>query len=86
MNIDARKIHQKVFFEGWSSTGYKGRWIYSQRHMRFSEADVPALFEKRPYKHLETRVPEYRYRIAEDGIHIALFYDGLPKEPDKSPE
>jgi hypothetical protein len=76
--VDTQKLHKKVYFEKWTRDGYKGRWIYSQRHMRFSEADIPALFEKRPYKHMEKRKPDYLYRIDKDGIHIALFYDGLP--------
>lgn len=78
--MDTEKKFEKVFLERWRTDGYAGSWIYSQRHMRFSEADIPDLFEKRPYKNEETRTPGYLYRIDSDGIHIALFYDGLPKD------
>ena len=77
--MNTEKKFEKVFFESWTKDGYKGRWIYSQHHMRFSEADIPGLFEKRPYKDDEKKTPDYLYRIDKDGIHIALFYDGLPK-------
>ena len=56
------------------------RWKLDLFHMRFSEADIPDLFEKRPYKNEETRTPGYLYRIDNDGIQIALFYNGLPKD------
>jgi len=74
--ISNRKVHRKVFFEIFNRQGYAGRFIYSQRHMRFSEADVPDLFGKRPYRTEEPHVPEYRYRLDRDGIHIALLYEG----------
>jgi len=76
--VDTQKIHKKVFFKIHTKDGYKGKWIYQQWHMRFSEADIPILFERRPYKEKEDTPPDYLYRIDRDGIHIALFYDGLP--------
>ncbi len=78
--MSSDKLYEKVFFEMYSKKGYKGRWVYSQRHSRFAEKDVPDLFNKRPYQEKEIRVPEYLYRLEPDGIHIELFYDGIPKE------
>jgi hypothetical protein len=80
--VETEKKYGKVFFEVWARDGLKGRWTYSQRHSRFGESDVPSLFERRPYKDQEPRTPEYLYRLESDGIHIALFYDGLPKPTD----
>lgn len=69
----SEKIHHKVFFHFYTSEGYKGRWIYQQRHMRFSEKDVPMLFERRPFKDQEPSLPDWLYRIDREGIHIAVF-------------
>ena len=75
--VDTRKIHRKVFFEIFNREGYTGRnYVVQKRHARFSEADIPELFADRPYKNQEPHVPDYRYRIDEDGIHIALLYEG----------
>jgi hypothetical protein len=82
--MDTQKIHKKVFFEIHTKDDFMGKWIYSQWHMRFSDADIPSLFGKRPYKEKEEFPPDYLYRIDGDGIHIALFYDGLPvKKTDR---
>jgi len=78
--MKTEKKYRKVFFEIWTKDGYKGNWLYGQRHMAFGEADVPKLFERRPYKDKEIKAPEYLYRIDKKGIHIALFYDGLPEQ------
>lgn len=83
--MDTSKKYDKVFFEMWAQGGYKGRWMYGQRHMKFAESDVPELFERRPGKDQETRTPEYLYRLDTDGIHIAVFYDGLPKATPVEP-
>ena len=80
--MKTEKVYRKVFFEIWTKDGYQGRWIYAQRHMRFSEADIPQLYERRPYKDKETKPPEYLYRFDAKGIHIALFYDGLPDQTE----
>lgn len=47
--------------------------------MAFSEADIPKLYDRRPCKDKETKPPECLYPIDKKGIHIGLFYDGLPK-------
>lgn len=78
--MNTEKKYKKVFFERWTKDGYAGRWIYTQRHMRFSESDVPDLFDRRPYKQEEQRIPDYLIKVSEEGLHIALFYDGLPKD------
>jgi hypothetical protein len=73
------KKYEKVFFEIFTREGYKRRWIYRQRHMKFSESDIPDLFTKRSHQDQEKRLPEYLYRMESNGIHIGLFYDGLPE-------
>jgi hypothetical protein len=54
--------------------------IYGKRHARFSEADVPDLFDNRPNKDQEKAKPDYLYRVDHDGIHIAIFYEGLSEQ------
>ena len=71
-----------MFFEIWTKDGCQGNWIYGHRRMAFGEADIPKLYERRSYKDKETKPPEYLYRIDKKGIHIALFYDGLPKRDE----
>ncbi len=77
--MKTEKKYRKVFFEIWTKDGCQESLIYGQRHMGFSEADIPKLYDRRPYKHNETKPPQYLYRIDKKGIHIALFYDGLPE-------
>ncbi|RKX24094.1 MAG: hypothetical protein DRP45_08990 [Candidatus Zixiibacteriota bacterium] len=78
--MDTQKRHKRVFYELYSSKGYYGRWILTQRHMRFAESDVPELYKKRPFQDQEQDAPEYRYTIDKEGIHIGLFYDCSPIE------
>jgi hypothetical protein len=78
IRVDRQKINKKMFGEIYDRGEHRAQWIYSRRHMRFSGADIPILYERRPHKEEEEFHPEYLYRIDGDGIHIALFYGGLP--------
>ncbi len=80
--MDKTRKYKKVFYEFWTKEGYQGRMIHGKRHMRFSEADIPDLFDNRPYKDQEKIKPDYLYRVDHDGIHIAIFYDGLSEQPE----
>ena len=80
--MDTEKKYRKVKFEIYTAEGYQGYWTYGQRHMKFSEADIPELFEKRPNKDQETEPPVYRWMIDKLEIIIGLFYDGPPEDCD----
>ena len=69
---------EKVVYERWSNDKYLGRWVYTRDGLLFGVSDVPALFESRPYRNQEVGKTEYMYRKSEEGLHIALFYGGLP--------
>lgn len=70
------KPHRKVYYY---VDGTRGRLLYVKRHRRFTEKDVPMLFESYPFREKLKPTAEYGHWITSRGIHIIIYPNGYPQ-------